>query len=181
MNVFEILDHEHQVIARVLKVAQSCALRMAQPGAAAEPVVPELVEFCDQFISQCHQVKEFRLFSRLLQKGRSSVVAPIVGLHAEHSRLAQLTESLDAAWRLAFGGQASARELVAGYLAEYAAVMEAHILKEDRFYSVTDSILEAADQLDLKTVFNQVEQETLGADGRERYCRWADQLADTPL
>jgi hemerythrin-like domain-containing protein len=61
MNVIEILDHEHQLIVPALIVAQSCALRIAQPGAAMVPVGQELVGFLNTFISQCHQFKEFNL------------------------------------------------------------------------------------------------------------------------
>jgi hemerythrin-like domain-containing protein len=180
MNVFEILDHEHQLIGPALKVAQSCALRMGQPGAAADQLGQELIGFCDKFVSQCHQVKEFNLYVRLLQKGRSYVIAPIASLHAEHSRLAQLTESLDAAWRLATEGQPGAGELVAGYLTDYAALMEAHILKEERFYRVTDSILGYSDHVELKATFDRLDQAMLGADGHARYCQWVYQLAGAP-
>jgi hemerythrin-like domain-containing protein len=78
-------------------------------------------------------------------------------------------------------GQAGAGELVAGYLTDYAALMEAHILKEDRFYKVTEPFLEAADHVELKAVFDKLEQETLGADGHAHYCQWAYQLADMRL
>jgi hemerythrin-like domain-containing protein len=177
MNIFEILEYEHQAIAPALRVAQSCAQRLAQPGAVADPVGQELIGFCDKFVSQCHQVKEFSLYIRLLQKGRSYVIAPIASLHAEHSRLAQLTESLDAAWRLAMEGQPGACELVAGYLRDYAALMEAHILAENRFYRMSETILGVADLAELKTAFAELDQEALGADGHARYCQWAQQLA----
>ena len=180
MNVFEILDHEHQLIAPAIKAAQSCAQRLGQPGAVAESAGQELIGFCDKFISQCHQVKEFNLFIRLLQKGRSYVIAPIASLHAEHSRLAQMTESLDAAWREVLTGQTGASERVAGYLTDYAALMEAHILKEERFYRVTESILGSADQMALKATFDKLDQETLGADGHAHYCQWAYQMAGAP-
>jgi len=180
MNIFEILESEHQAITPALRVAQSCALRLAQPGAVADPVGQELIGFCDKFVSQCHQVKEFNLYIRLLQKGRSYVIAPIASLHAEHSRLAQLTEALDAAWRLAMDGQPGACELVAGYFTDYAALMEAHILAENRFYRMSESILGAADLEELKAASAQLDQEALGADGHAQYCQWARQQGDAP-
>ena len=180
MNVFESLSYEHKLIANMLEVAQACALRMAQPGAVVEPVGQELTRFCDKFISQCHQVKEFNLFIRLLQKGRSYVIEPIVSLHAEHSRLAQLTGALDAAWRMGTDGQAGACELVVCYLTDYAALQQEHMLKEDCFYRVNESILEAADQAELTAVFNELERKTLGVEGHARYCQWACQTAGAP-
>jgi len=169
-----------------MELAQALARRMAQPGATTEPLGQELSSFCLKFISQCHQVKEFNLFIRLLQKGRSYVIAPITGLHAEHSRLNQLTVSLDAAWRCAQEGQAGACELVAGYLTNYGVLMQEHLVKEDRFYKLTSSILEAHDLVELKSGFEQLNQEALGQQGHAHYCAWASQQAgaqpptDTP-
>jgi hemerythrin-like domain-containing protein len=176
MPVLEILDYEHQLILQVLKVAHASARRMARHGAAVEPVGQALTGFCDKFISQCHQAKEFNLFRCLLQKERAYVVAPIAHFQAEHNRLAQLTESLGVAWRLTKDGHAGACELVVGYLKDYAALMQAHIRKEDRFFKVTQTLLEPADQLSLKAAFDKLEQEMLGADGHARYCQWAYQL-----
>lgn len=177
MNVFEILDHEHQMIAPALRAAQAYALHMTQPGATVEPAAQELIGFFNKFVSQCHQVKEYHLFIRLLQKGRSYVIAPIATLHAEHSRLARMTEALDAAWQWAADGHAGACELVAGYFTDYAALMDEHLLKEERFYRVTDSILEPADHLKLGAEFDRLEQETLGADRCKSPNQWAFQVA----
>jgi len=177
MNVFDILDHEHQMIAPALRAAQAYALRMAHPGASVEPAAQELIGFFNKFVSQCHQVKEYHLFICLLQKGRSYVIAPIASLHAEHSRLARMTESLDAAWQWGVDGHAGACELVAGYFTDYAALMDAHILKEDRFYRVTESILETADHLELGAAFDRLEQETLGADRYKDYGKWTYRVA----
>ena len=177
MNVMEILDHEHQLIAPALQVAQAYARRLALPGAVADPVGFELVGFLDKFVSQCHQTKEFVLFVSLLRKGHASVTSPVAGLHAEHSRLAQLTEALAVAWQMLVDGQMGSGELVAGYLADYAALLQEHLLKEERFYKVTHAVLAAEDHSELKAVFEKVEQETLGADGYSRYSRWASELA----
>lgn len=176
MNVFEILDYEHQLIGHALQAAQGCARRLAQPGAQMEPLVQELADFSSHFVSECHQVKEFNLFIRLLQKGRSYVIAPITGLHDEHSRGAQLSAALEQAWCCAQEKQAGTCELAAGYLADYVALMQVHLTKEDRFYKVTQPILEAVDHTGLKLLFEKVEEETLGVEGYARYCQWAAQL-----
>jgi hemerythrin-like domain-containing protein len=175
MAVMEILDYEHQLILQVLKVARARAGRMAQAGAAAEPGGPELAAFCHHFVSQCHHGKEFLLFQCLLQKQRAYVVAPIADFQAEHNRLAQLTESLAVAWRVAAAGDAGAGKLVAGYLAEFAALMQAHIRKEDRFYMVTQNLLAEADQSTLTAAFDQFDLATLGLGGHARYCQWVYQ------
>ena len=177
MQVFEMLDYEHRLIGQALQVARGCARRLAQPGARMEPVVQELADFYSHFVSECHQIKEFQLFIRLLQKGRSYVIAPIASLHAEHGRCAQLSEALASAWCCAQEGQAGACELVSGYLTDYVALMQEHLVKEDRFYQVTQPILEAADQAELKSVFERLERETLGEAEHRRYCEWATQAA----
>jgi len=180
MNIFEILDYEHQVIAQAMELAQAFAQRMAQPGATAEPLGQELSSFCIKFVSQCHQVKEFNLFIRLLQKGRSYVIAPVTGLHSEHSRLTHLTAAVDAAWRCAQEGQVGACELTAGYLAEYATLMQEHLVKEDRFYKLTSTILESADLEELRSGFEKLDHDTLGKQGHAHYCAWAKQQAGAP-
>ena len=70
--------------------------------------------------------------------------------------------------------------LVAGYLTDYAALMETHILKEERFYRVTDSILGGSDHAELKATFDRLDEAALGADGHARYCQWVYQLAGAP-
>ena len=62
MNVFEILDYEHQLIGHALQAAQGCARRLAQPGAQMEPLVQELADFSSHFVSECHQVKRVQSF-----------------------------------------------------------------------------------------------------------------------
>ena len=179
MNIFEILGFEHQLISNALQLARAYARRMAYPGAVAEPEGQALAGFCLSFISRCHQAKEFNLFVRLLQYGHSEVIAPITGLHAEHHRLDELTAALDAEWRCAPADQAGAYARMAGHLSNYAALMEAHMLKEERFYLVIESSLTPADHAALAATFGQIDQETLGAGGHTRYCQWAGQLTHT--
>ncbi len=177
MNVIELIDFEHQLIAQTLTVAQACARRLAQPGGGTEPDGQELIGFLDKFISQCHQAKEYHLFLCLLHKGVPAVIAPIAKFHEEHRRFAQMTESLGSSWWLVTEGQAGAGELVAGYLTDYAALMQAHIQREECFYRVTLSCLDADDHLYLKSMFDKLEQEMLGIDGHTRHCQWAHQAA----
>ena len=107
----------------------------------------------------------------------TSVTSPVAGLHAEHSRLAQLTEALAVAWQMLMDGQAGSGELVAGYLEDYAVLLQEHLRKEERFYKVTHAVLGSEDQAELKAVFDKVEQETLGTGGYSRYSQWACELA----
>jgi len=179
MNIFESLGYEHQLISDALQFARAYARRMTYPGAVAGPDGQALAGFCRSFISQCHQAKEFNLFVRLLQKGHSEVIAPITGLHADHHRLDELAAALDAAWQCVQEGRAGAYELMAGQLTDYAALMQAHMQKEERFYLVIESSLTPDEQAELAATFGQLDQETLGTGGHTRCCQWACQLAST--
>lgn len=172
MNAFEVLDYEHQVMSPALTRARSIAVCMARPSPDTEQVAAKLIVFFQVFISQRHERKEHALFLYLMRKGLSFVVAPIAGFNEEHFRLHELTDALAAAWRVGLHNGGGSRARVAQYLADYAALMQAHILKEDRFYRVTKSILDAADLLDLKTAFEKIDQGTSGAEGYELCHRW---------
>jgi len=179
MNVFEQLEQEHQLISEVLKIAGPQAQRQTPAGAEANPVGRELTEFCERFVSKCHQAKEFNLFLRLLQKGGSSVIVPIIGFHTEHTRLARMAGSLGVVWSLTAEAPTGDWALASGYLADYVALLLTHLAEEDRFYQANRTVLEAYDLADLGVVFDQLEQTMLGAGGYQRYCRWAKQLMGT--
>ena len=149
------------------------ARRMALPGASVEPIGLELTGFCEQFVSDYHQAKEFHLFTCLLRSRHSVLMTPIVGLHYEHSKLTQMSESLTVAWRLTTEGLVGGCELCAGTLADYVALLQAHLLKEDRFYGVVAHLLDDSDPALLDAAFVQIEQETVATDGQERYVPWA--------
>ena len=157
----------------MLQVGQSLARRMALPGASVEPIGLELTGFCEQFVSDYHQAKEFHLFTCLLRSRHSVLITPIVGLHYEHSKLTQMSESLTVAWRLTTEGLVGGCELCAGTLADYVALLQAHLLKEDRFYGVVAHLLDDSDQAQLGAAFAQLELATATAGGHERYVRWA--------
>ena len=61
------------------------------------------------------------------------------------------------------------------------ALMLEHLLKEDRFYKVAYPVLHDTDHVELKAVFDKLEQETVGADGYTHYCQWVHQLAGAHL
>ena len=174
-DIFEILESEHRLVAKVLTVAHSCIPSMAQPGAAVQPVSPELIGFCGQFVSRYHLPREFELFRCLQRKGCASITAPMRGLLAEHGRLALLTGMMEASCWLNAADQPGASTRVAGYLSDYIALTQEHMLKEDRFIRTAFSLVDSFDQTALAVAFEKLEQDLPGAAQRAHYVQWAQQ------
>lgn len=172
-NVFEILESEHRLIAKALAGSRPCVPHLAQLGAAVQPVSPELIGFCEQFVSRYHQLKEHHLFLCLQRKGGASVSAPMVALLVDHCRLARLTGLMDGLGRMHPDGQPGNRALMAGYLADYITLTQEHMLKEDRFIRMACGLVDSLDQAALAVTFEQLEQEPSGVARRAHCVQWA--------
>ena len=175
MNVLEILEYEHQLILGVLWVMQARvpAIEADRPIANES----EVVDFCARFIGECHCAKEFELFVRLLQKTQSSIfIGPVTSFHTEHDQLCQQTSALTVAWKLKTTRKPGAGQMVAEHLNAYTNLMRALIKKENYFYEIVGSVLDDADQLELKGAFDKRDDEVLGTGGHDHYCRWAHEF-----
>ncbi len=176
-DIFELLESEHRLVAKVLTVAHSCIPNMAQPGVAVQPVSTELIGFCGQFVSRYHQPREFELFRCLQRKGCASITAPMRDLLAEHGRLARLTGMMEAACWLNAADQPGTSTRVAGYLSDYIALTQEHMLKEDRFILTASSLVDSFDQAALAVAFEKFEQELPGTALCAHHAKWAQQWA----
>ncbi len=172
MTIFEVLEQEHGLIAKVLTVADARARQVTQPGAAAEPFWAELSSFAEEFVSRRHQAKEFKLFLYLQRKEFFPVTEFVAGFLTEHCRLAQLTKSLSISLRMIEDEAASERNFFASHFAQYIALIRKHMFEEDRFYKLVASVLEPSEQFELMTGFEKLDRETAGRSGP-----WAQQVA----
>jgi hemerythrin-like domain-containing protein len=177
MNVFEIIEYEHQLILDVLQLAQRRILTCVATGDWASLNGHELVDFCQGFIGRNHRQKEELLFARLLQKDQPYLLEPMAGFRAEHGQLKRQVESLALDGQRMVAGQLDGAHFMGQRLAAYIHQAFEHLEKENRFYQVVGALLDEKEHAELKTAFDQLEQMNLGSTGHDYYCQWAQRTA----
>lgn len=173
----ETLRHEHQIILKVLDVAERLAER-ARQGAVDRAAIEQVLDFVRNFADRCHHAKEEKLlFVRMQHRGMPADTGPLACMLDEHEQGRSLIGRAAQSVAAAAAGDAAARRVVADALAGYAALLREHIWKEDNvLYPMGERLLTEQDQQELADAFARVEEEEMGAGTHERYHALAHDL-----
>jgi hemerythrin-like domain-containing protein len=172
MRPIENLMSEHRVIETVLDCLERMADRAERDGQLDRASADQALEFLRLFADRCHHGKEEDvLFARMVERGMPKDGGPIAVMLHEHGQGRALISAMAAA--AAAGGAAA----FVGPARDYAALLRAHIQKEDHIlYPMAEQVLDDADQADLERRFDKVEA-TLPAGTHERMLAAARELA----
>jgi hemerythrin-like domain-containing protein len=175
----DVLRHEHQVILMVLDAAEQEAASIAATGMVDAGRVEKMVDFIRTFADRCHHAKEEDLlFARMAERGFPPHAGPIGVMLHEHEQGRAHVRAVAEALPAAAEGDAAALTRVRENLVGYAALLRAHIYKEDNIlYPMADQALSEDDQRALAEGFERVEREELGEGVHEYYHRLAHELA----
>jgi hemerythrin-like domain-containing protein len=172
------LMNEHRVIERVLASLETFGARITGVGEAERRTVSEYVEFFRGFADRCHHGKEEeRLFARMVESGMPREVGPIAVMLAEHTIGRAHVGALAAVGDGAGPLDPQERESVRRHAGEYAALLRAHIRKEDgilypmAIQAVPPSVMDA-----LAQEFAAFERKVTGQAEHERMRALAERL-----
>ena len=146
---------EHDAILAALRLLERLAAHAQRHGHAAGET-DELLGFFREFLDRCHHGKEETLlFPAMLAAGLASHGGFVAELHAEH---------VEGRARLAALAQAATPAAFAAAVADYAALLRAHIDKENAvFFPMAERLLGAATLAELQRGFAAHERQVLGA------------------
>ena len=131
-NPLETLMTEHRLIERVLEALEACA-RRAEGGAEVQPAALRgFARFLRGYADELHHGKEEALlFEKMVEAGFPREVGPVAVMRIEHEQGRALVGELRAlSERVSWS--AEDRRRAASVALDFAALLRAHILKEDR-------------------------------------------------
>ena len=179
MTPTEILKHEHQIVLLVLKGAEREGNAARKKGACDAPTVEKMADFFKTFVDRCHHAKEERhLFPALERHGVAKEGGPIGVMLSEHEEGRGHVRALAAALPGLKAGRPGAAAEAADRLLAYAALLRAHIEKEEGvLFAMADRLLTPKEQRDMVKAFDLVEAEEIGEGVHEKYHQLAHELA----
>jgi hemerythrin-like domain-containing protein len=180
MQAIQSLMDEHRVIEQML----ACLEKLAGRCAGGEPLevgpARQLLDFLRTFADGCHHRKEeTRLFPMLEARGMARDAGPTAVMRHEHEEGRRYLDAMTGACEEALRGQPNAGQVFANQAQGYAALMRAHIDKEDHcLFPAAERLLSEADRFALGHSFDRVEKTEVGDGLHEKYLELADELAD---
>jgi hemerythrin-like domain-containing protein len=172
------LMSEHRVIEGVLASLETFTGRASAIGADERLALREYVEFFRGFADRSHHGKEEeRLFARMVESGMPREVGPIAVMLAEHVIGREHVGALAAVGDGTGPLDPQERELVRRHAGEYAAMLRAHIRKEDGIlYPMAIQALPPSVMDALAQEFAAFEREVAGKAEHERLRSLAERL-----
>ncbi|HLG72242.1 MAG TPA: hemerythrin domain-containing protein [Chloroflexota bacterium] len=163
METSKTLQSEHNAVLYVLDELKLAAGAAADGQAVPAAVFTDIEEFFRVFVDRCHHGKEESvLFPRLAGTGLPN---QLEGEHGEGRRLAQAYARAVAYYRPGDRARGAAVERAA---ADYAAMLRAHIAKENaELLSAIDRELSGEDA-EIVEAFERIETDRIGAGTHER-------------
>ena len=178
MTPTEILKHEHQIVLLVLKGAEREGNAARKKGACDAPAVEKMADFFKTFVDRCHHAKEERhLFPALERHGVPKEGGPIGVMLSEHDQGRAHVGAIAAALPGLKAGRRDAAAAAAEALLAYAALLRAHIEKEEGvLFAIADRLLTPKEQREMVKAFDLVEAKEIGEGVHEKYHQLAHEL-----
>lgn len=180
MSATAALKQEHRVIEKMLKVLFAATQRL-QAGEDVDPeTLRKAVDFIRNFADRCHHGKEEdNLFPAMESRGVPKFGGPIGIMLVEHDEGRRHVRELAAALDKYEAGDRSpaVKSSIIAHARGYAQLLSQHIEKEDSIlYMIADDVLSDTDQEDLLTIFDRIEEQTIGHGEHEEYARLPEEL-----
>jgi len=178
MQATEILMSEHRVIERIIAAVESGAARLEAGQAIRPGFFLDAASFIKGFADGCHHKKEEGvLFKTMEQAGLPVEGGPVGVMLYEHEQGRAFTAGMRAAAeRLQAGESASAAQVVHNARG-YAALLRAHIQKEDTIlFPMADQVIPRPWYDQVMDGFDHVEHEETGEGVHEKYLALAESL-----
>ena len=174
----KVLRNEHEAILKMLGASEEVARRLEQGEQVEQQTLANLLEFFQLFADRCHHGKEEDLLFPLLEKkGFPRDGGPIGVMLFEHERGRSLIRQMAEATAAYKSGDKSAGKRRAEAGVGYAALLRAHIDRENNvLFAMAERVLTPEEQADLAQEFEKLEVEKMGAGTHERLHAMMDAL-----
>jgi hemerythrin-like domain-containing protein len=178
MTPTEVLKHEHQIVLLVLNGAEREGAAARKSGVRDAPTIAKMADFFKTFVDRCHHAKEERyLFPALGRHGVAKEGGPIGVMLSEHEEGRGHVNAIAAALPGLAAGGPDAVATMGDHLLAYAALLRAHIDKEERvLFTMADRLLTPKESRDMVKAFDLVEAEEIGEGVHEKYHQLAHEL-----
>jgi hemerythrin-like domain-containing protein len=142
MRAVDVLIGEHRLIKRMASVIEAVADRLDRGLEVADRVLGDLIEFSEQFTSNCHHAKEeHHLFPVLAQHGLGPDLSPIAALREQHEANHAYLREMHAALTRIRAGDPQARQAFAASARDYVRMLREHIRIENHYFRDIASVL----------------------------------------
>lgn len=180
MYATQQLREEHEGIKTVLSVLDHLASEMRMGRSASLGHLEQIVDFLRTFADKCHHGKEEEhLFPALNQAGVPSEGGPVGVMLHEHNLGREHIQGMRASLDRLHAGEDAGEDFARHALA-YVELLRGHIEKENNvLFNMAEHILPKVEHARLAECFDNIEQERLGAGGRECYQGLINTLSDT--
>ncbi len=150
MKAVDVLVGEHRLIKRMAVVIEAVADRLDRGQAVADRLLGDVIEFSEQFTSNCHHAKEeHHLFPVLAQHGLGPDSSPIAALREQHEANHAYLREMHAALTRIRAGDALARQAFAASARDYVRMIREHIRIEDHYFQDIASVLSSEEDATL--------------------------------
>lgn len=160
LSITGVLMAEHRNIEKVLLCLERMADEFEVAGSINPVLAGDAVEFLRTYADRLHHGKEeAHLFPAMERRGLPREVGPTAVMRSEHEEGRAHVRAM---------GDAAERNDVRSFVGEargYVELLRNHIMKEDQvLFPMADSIIPAAEQDDLRGIFDRVENLDLGPE-----------------
>jgi len=179
----EMLRQDHEDIQTVLAILAEMSNRLEEDADVPPDDLATVLRYLDVFVTQSHNAKEEEaLYPALAEVGLPPDSGPIALMMAEHQMVQNFLGGLHEAIARYKPGDSDDGHMIAEYARNYALLFSKHIEQEDQvIYPVADQRLPAEEQDQLAKRFEEIERQTIGAGGHDRWHRMAHDLAQNYL
>ena len=177
-NATDILRAEHEAIISMLDATEAVARNISAGDLPPAGTLQGLLEFFRIFADRCHHGKEEDLLFPLLEtKGFPRSGGPVGVMLYEHEQGRELIGQMTAAADQFSAGVQEAAHAWARSASGYAALLRAHIHKENHIlFAMAERLLTSAEQSELAAAFDRLEVEKMGAGTHDRLHHLMHQL-----
>lgn len=174
-----ILLQEHREIELLMAGLEAMARTARDRQRLDRGAAERMIEILRRFVDRSHHGKEeHHLFHVMAGHGLPEEGFPTGVLHAEHHQGRTYIGRMAAALPSASAGEGGGRLRFMRAAFAYLSLLREHIPKEEEtLFSIAEQALTGTERAQLLAVFHAIEEAELGEGRRERYRRWARELA----
>ncbi len=179
MKATESLEEDHRIIEIMLPTVEWLGEQADLGALRKRDDATMTLDFLRKFVDEYHHGKEERhLFRRMEERGVARDRGLILELLKEHGQGRAHVRTMSEGSARALGGEEEAAKTFAQHARDYVTLLRHHIIKEDaKLWPLAEKALTGEDDAELARGYAQVERETLGDEGRNRYRLRAHELA----